>query len=76
MVTSTVKVIYTSDDQSERCLTRLPNAVSVPVVALDENTQVGVIELKTCIQALVASRCVAPVYNLCPLLLLTIAVPS
>ncbi|KAJ4362744.1 hypothetical protein N0V95_001346 [Ascochyta clinopodiicola] len=52
----TVKVLYTFDDQNKsNCLARLPNALSVPVVSLDENTQVGVIELKTCIQAIVAA---------------------
>ncbi|KAL5119864.1 hypothetical protein ACEQ8H_002225 [Pleosporales sp. CAS-2024a] len=51
-----IKVLYTFDDQNKsNCLARLPNAFSVPVVSLDENTQVGVIELKTCIQAIVAS---------------------
>ncbi|KAF2126823.1 hypothetical protein P153DRAFT_70823 [Dothidotthia symphoricarpi CBS 119687] len=51
-----VKVLYTFDDQNKsNCLARLPNALNVPVVALDENTQVGVIELKTCIQAIVAA---------------------
>ena len=56
----TVKVLYTFDDQNKsNCLARLPNAVSVPVVSLDENTQVGVIELKTCIQAIVSARWVA-----------------
>jgi hypothetical protein len=55
-----VKVLYTFDDQNKsNCLARLPNAFSVPVVSLDENTQVGVIELKTCIQAIVSSRWVA-----------------
>jgi hypothetical protein len=52
--------LYTFDDQNKsNCLARLPNAQSVPVVSLDENTQVGVIELKTCIQAIVAARWVA-----------------
>ncbi|KAF1918326.1 hypothetical protein BDU57DRAFT_586756 [Ampelomyces quisqualis] len=51
-----VKVLYTFDDQNKsNCLARLPNALSVPVVSLDENTQVGVIELKTCIQAIVGA---------------------
>ncbi|KAF1359680.1 hypothetical protein EJ07DRAFT_118783 [Lizonia empirigonia] len=49
-------VLYTFDDQNKsNCLARLPNVLSVPVVSLDENTQVGVIELKTCIQAIVAA---------------------
>lgn len=51
-----VKVLYTFDDQNKsNCLARLPNALNVPVVSLDENTQVGVIELKTCIQAIVGA---------------------
>ncbi|KAI8943310.1 hypothetical protein NX059_001330 [Plenodomus lindquistii] len=49
-------VLYTFDDQNKsNCLARLPNALDVPVVSLDENTQVGVIELKTCIQAIVGA---------------------
>lgn len=51
-----VKVLYTFDDQNKsNCLARLPNALNVPVVSLDENTQVGIIELKTCIQAIVGA---------------------
>ncbi|KAJ4305602.1 hypothetical protein N0V90_001133 [Kalmusia sp. IMI 367209] len=52
-----VKVLYTFDDQNKsNCLARLPNALSIPTVSLDETTQVGVIELKTCIQAIVSAR--------------------
>jgi hypothetical protein len=62
-----VKVLYTFDDQNKsNCLARLPNALSVPVVSLDENTQVGVMELKTCIQAIVAARWVAKSFHWCP----------
>ncbi|KAF2865489.1 hypothetical protein BDV95DRAFT_612635 [Massariosphaeria phaeospora] len=51
-----VKVLYTFDDQNKsNCLARLPNALKVPTVSLDESTQVGVIELKTCIQAIVSA---------------------
>ncbi|KAF1849291.1 uncharacterized protein K460DRAFT_394150 [Cucurbitaria berberidis CBS 394.84] len=51
-----VKVLYTFDDQNKsNCLARLPNVLSVPVVSLDETTQVGVMELKTCIQAIVGA---------------------
>ncbi|KAJ4993256.1 GATA transcription factor [Stagonosporopsis vannaccii] len=49
-------ILYTFDDQNKsNCLARLPNALSIPVVSLDEDTQVGVIELKTCIQAIVVA---------------------
>ncbi|CAN9120184.1 unnamed protein product [Alternaria alternata] len=51
-----VKVLYTFDDQNKsNCLARLPSVLNVPVVSLDETTEVGVIELKTCIQAIVAA---------------------
>lgn len=53
----TVKVLYTFDDQSQaNCLARLPNAMSIPTVSVDEGTEVGVIQLKACIQAIVAAR--------------------
>ncbi|KAF2451818.1 hypothetical protein P171DRAFT_376264 [Karstenula rhodostoma CBS 690.94] len=51
-----VKVLYTFDDQNKsNCLARLPTALSIPTVSLDETTQIGVIELKTCIQAIVSA---------------------
>ncbi|QDS76127.1 hypothetical protein FKW77_006878 [Venturia effusa] len=50
-----VKVLYTFDDDNKtNCLARLPNALPIPVVALDE-TEIGIMELKICIQAIVAS---------------------
>jgi hypothetical protein len=52
-----VKVLYTFDDDNKtNCLARLPNALPIPVIALDESSQIGVMELKICIQAIVASR--------------------
>lgn len=51
-----VKVLYTFDDQNKtNCLARLPNPLAVTVVALDQSTQIGVVELKTCIEAIVAA---------------------
>ena len=53
----TVKVLYTFDDQNKsNCLARLPNALNIPTVSLDETTEVGVIELRNCIQAIAAAR--------------------
>ncbi|RMZ70728.1 gata transcription factor [Pyrenophora seminiperda CCB06] len=53
---SAIKVLYTFDHENKsNCLARLPSVLSVPVVSLDETTEVGVIELKTCIQAIVAA---------------------
>jgi hypothetical protein len=55
--TQIVKVLYTFDDDNKtNCLARLPNALPIPVVSLDESTEIGVMELKICIQAIVASR--------------------
>ncbi|KKY17142.1 putative gata transcription factor [Diplodia seriata] len=51
-----VKVLYTFDDSHKTCcLARLPNALNIPTVPVDEETQVGVIELRTCIEAIVAA---------------------
>lgn len=52
-----VKVLYTFDDGNKtNCLARLPQPLSIPTVQLDDATQIGVIELKTCIQAIVQHR--------------------
>lgn len=51
-----VKVLYTFDDQNKtNCLARWPQILDIRTAYLDENTQVGVIELKTCIQAIVSA---------------------
>ncbi|KAF2838359.1 hypothetical protein M501DRAFT_956805 [Patellaria atrata CBS 101060] len=51
-----VKVLYTFDDQNKtNCLARLPNTMNIPTIAIDEGTQIGIIELRTCIQAIVAA---------------------
>lgn len=50
----TVKVLYTFDDQNKtNCLARWPHVLQIQTVAMDESTSIGVIELKTCIQAIV-----------------------
>jgi hypothetical protein len=51
---SVVKVLYTFDDQNKtNCLARWPQVLQIRTVAMDETTSIGVIELKTCIQAIV-----------------------
>lgn len=52
-----VKVLYSFDaDNKTNCLARFPNTLQIPAVAIDESSQVGVIELRQCIQAvLIAS---------------------
>lgn len=51
-----VKVLYTFDDENKtNCLARWPQPLDVRTAYLDENTQIGVIELKTCIQAIVTA---------------------
>ncbi|KAL9129950.1 MAG: hypothetical protein Q9217_001752 [Psora testacea] len=47
-----LKVLYTFDEDKTNCLARWPHALDIRTAYLDENTQVGVIELKTCIQAI------------------------
>ncbi|CZR57249.1 uncharacterized protein PAC_07139 [Phialocephala subalpina] len=49
-----LKVLYTFDDQNKtNCLARGSQAMQIKTVAMDENTTIGVIELKTCINAIV-----------------------
>lgn len=51
-----VKVLYTFDDQNKtNCLARWPQVLDIRTAYLDESTQVGIIELKTCIQAIVSA---------------------
>ncbi|KAI9803178.1 MAG: hypothetical protein M1825_001969 [Sarcosagium campestre] len=51
-----LKVLYTFDDDNKtNCLARWPHVLNVQSVSLDETTLIGVIELKTCIQAIVSA---------------------
>lgn len=51
-----VKVLYTFDDENKtNCLARWPHNIDARTAYLDENTEIGVIQLKTCIQAIVAA---------------------
>ncbi|KAJ5558319.1 hypothetical protein N7535_008532 [Penicillium sp. DV-2018c] len=51
-----LKVLYTFDnDNKTNCLARWPHVLEIQTAYLDENTPVGVIELKTCIQAIVSA---------------------
>ncbi|KAI9755078.1 MAG: hypothetical protein M4579_004417 [Chaenotheca gracillima] len=51
-----LKVLYTFDDQNKtNCLARWPSVLNIQTVYLDEATAIGVIELKTCIQAIVSA---------------------
>lgn len=55
-VTKSVKVLYSFDNENKtNCLARWPQPLDIRTAYLDENTQIGVIELKTCIQAIVAA---------------------
>ena len=49
-------MLYSFDSENKtNCLARWPQALDIRTANLDENTQIGVIELKTCIQAIVAA---------------------
>ncbi|KAL4968907.1 putative GATA transcription factor (Ams2) [Aspergillus stella-maris] len=51
-----LKVLYTFDNDSKtNCLARWPHLLEIQTAVLDEKTQIGVIELKTCIQAIVCA---------------------
>ncbi|KAK2744360.1 hypothetical protein FQN57_004254 [Myotisia sp. PD_48] len=51
-----LKVLYTFDDESKtNCLARWPHLLDIQTAFLDETTEVGVIELKTCIQSIVSA---------------------
>ena len=48
-----VKVLYSFDQEHKtNCLARFPNTLHIPVVAIDESSQVGVIELHQCLQSI------------------------
>lgn len=52
-----MKVLYTFDNENKtNCLARWPHVLDIQTAYLDEQTPVGVIELKTCIQAIVSAR--------------------
>ncbi|EPS32447.1 hypothetical protein PDE_07407 [Penicillium oxalicum 114-2] len=51
-----LKVLYTFDNENKtNCLARWPHVLDLQTAYLDEQTQIGVIELKTCIQAIVSA---------------------
>ena len=51
-----VKVLYTFDDQNKtNCLARWPQVLNIRTAFMDDTAEIGVIELKTCIQAIVAA---------------------
>ena len=51
-----VKVLYTFDDQNKtNCLARWAPILDIRTAYLDESQQIGVIELKTCLQAIVSA---------------------
>ncbi|KAK4505657.1 hypothetical protein PRZ48_003622 [Zasmidium cellare] len=51
-----VKVLYTFDAENKtQCLARLQDTLNIPVVAVDEQSQVGVIDLQQCIQAMLSA---------------------
>lgn len=55
-LTTTVKVLYTFDnDNKTNCLARFPDVLNIPTVPIDDNTQIGVIELRQCIRAIVGA---------------------
>lgn len=55
-VNPVVKVLYTFDDQNKtNCLARWPQVIEIRTAYLGDGTQIGVVDLKTCILAIVAA---------------------
>ncbi|KAF2156584.1 hypothetical protein K461DRAFT_272635 [Myriangium duriaei CBS 260.36] len=51
-----VKVLYTFDnDNQTNCLARFPDVLKIPTIPIDDVTQIGLIELRQCIRAIVAA---------------------
>lgn len=51
-----VKILYTFDAENKTtCLARFPNTLNIPAVPIDDQSQVGVIELQQCVEAVVAA---------------------
>lgn len=51
-----LKVLYTFDAENKNnCLARWPNVVSIRTAFLDDTTQVGLVDLKTCLQTVTSS---------------------
>lgn len=51
-----VKVLYSFDqDNKTNCLARFPNTMQIPAVAIDDTSQIGIIELQQCLQAIVTA---------------------
>ncbi|KAK4632569.1 hypothetical protein CLAFUR0_03263 [Fulvia fulva] len=51
-----VKILYTFDAENKTtCLARFPDTLNIPVVAIDEQSQVGVIDLQQCVQAMLSA---------------------
>ncbi|EME48069.1 hypothetical protein DOTSEDRAFT_51318 [Dothistroma septosporum NZE10] len=51
-----VKVLYTFDAENKTtCLARFPETLNIPVVSVDDQSQVGVIDLQQCVQAMLSA---------------------
>jgi hypothetical protein len=54
MYFSLVKVLYTFDDQNKtNCLARWPDILQIKTVSMEDSSSIGIIELKTCLQAII-----------------------
>jgi hypothetical protein len=54
VVSISVKVLYTFDDQNKtNCLARWPDILQIKTISIDDTSSIGIIELKTCLQAII-----------------------
>ena len=56
LIVYAVKVLYTFDNQNKtNCLARWPHIIDIRTAYLDESQEIGVIELRTCLKAIVSA---------------------
>lgn len=58
---STVKVQYTFERDQQNCLARWPQTLQIATVPIDERNSIGVIDLRTCLQAI--AQCSPEIIN-------------
>ncbi|KUI71054.1 hypothetical protein VM1G_06899 [Cytospora mali] len=56
-----LKVQYTFEKDQQNCLARWPQTLQIPTVAIDERNAIGIVDLRTCLQAI--AQCSPEIIN-------------
>ncbi|KUI52626.1 hypothetical protein VP1G_00172 [Cytospora mali] len=56
-----LKVQYTFEKDQQNCLARWPQTLQIPTVAIDERNSIGIVDLRTCLQAI--AQCSPEIIN-------------